>query len=321
MAEKKEKEKKDDPIIRNYDGVIEKILNETAGRVDRGIPCLISEPQWGKTYTVMKWARENDYNPIRLLCQTMEPEAIMGYDVKHPTTGELVWAAPSWLRPILKEPKKKWLVFLDELDKAREAVLSTLLTLLCDKVVQNVTLPQTVALVAAMNPARAPLPPALIERLLFIKYPLDGTDLGEGLKKLRSIAREYLEVPKCEFPKHVKNKGCVHRLENWADSSEFWTNDAFRHTIITGLVPIKDVAWWQNKLDPKAFMGVDLTAWAENAKPSDIKDSLIDILNNEKDQQKRYDVLKVLCDRANADPSGEVAQVLSKVAERMHEVS
>ena len=300
--------------------ILRKLLDETAGRKDRGIVTLIGPPQSGKTHSVLEWSKDNGREVVRLLAQTMEPEAICGYDVKHPQTGELVWAPPSWLRTILAQPKKKWTLFIDELDKAREASQTALLTLLCDRMVQNMKLPDTVAIVCAMNVPRAPMPPALVERLLFVTFPSKNDDLTKGFKTLKSLAKEYLEYPKIQVPDRVKNKGAVHRIESWTQCEGFWSDENFRHAVVVGLVPIKDVPWWTQKLDPKAFAGIDLTVWAENARPSDITNSLIDLLNSEKDQQKRFEVLKTLCDRANQDPSGEVAQVLSKVAERMAEV-
>lgn len=301
--------------------IVEKIFDETAGRADRGIPCLIGPPQNGKTHSVLWWSEKNGYKVVRLLAQTMEPEAITGYDVKHPTLpGILVHANPDWFRIIMENPKQKWVIFMDELDKAREASQTSVLTLLCDRMIQNKKLPDTVAIFCAMNEPRSPLPPALVERLLFIPFPGKNDDLTKGLKVFRSIAKEYLETPKIQFPEKKKNKGTLHRLESWQNCPDFWADEDLRHTIVVGLVPVKDVAWMMGKLDPKAFMGLDLSNWATNARPSDIKNSLIDLLNSEKDQQKRYDVLKILSDRANADPSGEVAQVLSQVAERLHEV-
>jgi len=304
--------------------IVETLLDETVGRADRGIVCFLGDPQWGKTTTVIKWSEKNDRQVIRLLAQTMEPETICGYDVKHPTTGKLVWQPANWGR-IIQDAKKgqKFTLFIDEMDKAREANLTSLLTLLCDRMIQNWKLPDDVTIVCAMNPAKAPLPPALVERLLFVQYPtqedLDQTILP-NMGILRSIAKEYLEVPKVVFPIKVKNAGTVFRMLSWTKCQEFWSNEDLRHTIVCGLVPTKDIPWWTTKLDPKAFMGVDMTSWAENARPSDIRDSLIDLLNSDRDQQKRYDVLKVLCERANADPSGEVTKVLAEVAERMHEV-
>lgn len=302
---------------------LEKLMSETAGRKDRGIVTLIGPPQWGKTEFATRWSKNEGRTMVRLLAQTMEPEAICGYDVKHPKTGELHWMPPSWLRVILKEPEKKWTLFIDELDKAREATLTALLTLLCDRMVQNQSLPDTVAIVAAMNVPRAPLPPALVERLLFVPFPT-GNDLENtilpAMDSLKSIAQEYLEVPKVAFPDRVKNAGAVFRLLSWSKCHDFWKDEMLRHTVITGLVPLKDVAWWVARLDPKAFVGVDLATWAENARPSDLMDSIVPLFNADKDQQHRYDALKKLCDRANADPSGEIAQVLAKIAEKMHEI-
>lgn len=301
------------------DNILKTIFDETAGRKDRGIPCLIGPPQWGKTYSVMQWSEMNGRKVVRLLAQTMEPEAICGYDVRN-AKGELIWAPPSWLRIIFSDPTQKWTLFLDELDKAREASQTALLTLLCDRMVQNKMLPDTVAIVAAMNVPRSPLPPALVERLLFMQFPVQNTDLTEGITTLKSIAKEYLECPNVPFPERIKNKGIAIRLESWTKFNGFWEDENLRSTVVMGLVPIKDIPWWQSKLDPKAFHGVNLATWAEKARPSDVRDSLISLLNSEKDQQKRYDVLKVLCDRANADPTSEIAKVLSDLAERMHEV-
>lgn len=302
--------------------ILRKILDETCHRMDRGIPCLIGDSQWGKTRYVSDWSKENGREMIRLLVQTKEPEAICGYDVKNPKTGDLQHALASWARKIKSSPKdKKFTLFVDELDKPREAALSSILTLMCDGIVEDYNIMERdVAIVAAMNVPRAPLPDPLVNRLLFIAYPSELEHMTSGLKKMRSIASEYLEMPKAAFPERKKNKGIIHRLESWMDCMDFWKDEAFRHTIITGLVPHKDIAYISTRLDPKAFVGIDGTMWAQEARPSDLRDMLINLLNADKDQQKRYDILKVLCDRANADPTSEFSQALATVAERMHEV-
>jgi len=304
--------------------ILKKLLSETARRKDRGVVCSIGDPQWGKTYTHTEWAREENREVIRLLVQTKEPESIVGYDVKHPVTGKLQFELASMYRKIKEGPKSKlWHIFIDELDKPREASLSSILTLICDRMIEDYTLPDTVSMSAAMNIPRAPLPEALVARLLFVPFPTTDDLTNQIIPSMgifQSVAREYLKVPKVSFPERKKNAGTIHKLLAWSKCDEFWTDEALRHTVITGLVPVEDIAWWTDKMNPKLFTGVDLTKWAELARPSDVLNSLIDVLNSDQNQQKRYDVMKVLCDRANEEPTGEMAKVLEKLADRMHEV-
>jgi len=56
--------------------------------------------------------------------------------------------------------------------------------------------------------------------------------------------------------------------------------------------------------------------WAYTSTPQDIRESLVSILDREKAAIK-YSILKVLCDRANLQPDGEISQALEWSAERM----
>jgi hypothetical protein len=291
------------------------LINATIGRRDRGVPTLIGDPQFGKTRTIETWCQEHEHTMIRLLLQTMEPETVCGYDVKHPKTGELMHAAPSWLRPILAEPKKKYMIFMDEFDKPREACLSAVLTMLCDRVVGPHRLPETVSFACAMNVPRVSLPTALIERLLFIPFPPRDFDLTSGIKKLRTVAQDYLKLPPAMIPERKKNKGTMHKLESWAELREFWENEDLRHMVVAGLVPANDVAWMMQKLDPKAFVQFDVLSWADTARPADIKDMLVDVLNSIKEPEQRLKVLSTIADRANKDESGELRQVFLDLAD------
>lgn len=299
---------------------IETLLDETADRLDRGIVTLIGPPQRGKTHTIHEWSRTRGRQVITILLQTWEPEAIFGYDVKHPKTGALQREMPSWLRRIMVEPTQKWTLFFDELDKAREASQAAVLTLFCNGTIEHWRLPPTVTLCAAMNEPKAPLPEALIERLLYVTFP-DAETLAAKLGSfgmLRSLATEYLGVPNIRLPARQRNDGQIHKLESWANIPAFWTDDALRHVIVCGLVDAKDAPWLLEHLDPKRFALFDAVAWAKNVGPTDVTAMLVDVLNAHPDTEIRKGILSALADRANADPTGELMVALKETFKRLH---
>lgn len=323
----KEEVKIPDPL--SSEEIIFKIFDETFGRYDRGIPVLIGESNWGKTWTVEDYIQKRGYGLTRLFLQSQEPETIQGYDIKetHPDGhSELVEAPPGWLRHMwrcLKEnPDQKHILFVDEIDKAREQVLATTLSIFGSGVIKNWTLDKSrVGIIGAMNAPLTPMKPELMSRLLPITFPFAEDQLTRGLSRIRTIAAEYLGMPKEDWGTfdRKKNKGVAHRLESWFDVPEFWKSEGLRNVLIKGLIPHKDIPWWQTRLDPKAFLSMDLMNWIREAGPAEIKDMLLPVFEACQDENERFNAMGELCKRATADPTGEVAQAFISIAGKVHD--
>lgn len=109
---------------------------------------LVAPPGIGKTAYV-----DAQFEHVeRLLVSSMVEEDIAG--LPYVQDGEERRAAPPWLTRLLDAESKglSCCLFLDELDKARRAVADTLLTLVANRLVGSVRLPDSICIVAAANP-------------------------------------------------------------------------------------------------------------------------------------------------------------------------
>ena len=109
----------------------------------RLIPCLIGPTGAGKTARVRQFADRVGLPVRRLLLGTMLPEDVLG--LPKVTGNQTRWSVPEWATA-------PCVLFLDELDKARPDVLSTVLTLLAERRVRDLELPQDTIIIAAMQP-------------------------------------------------------------------------------------------------------------------------------------------------------------------------
>lgn len=107
-------------------------------------PAMVGTTGVGKTSTARAVA-EATKRPLRpLLLGTMDPVDIGG--VPERTDGVFRWARPAWSH----EPRA--LIFLDELDKAREEHYAAILTMMSDLALHGIPLGEGAAIVAAAQP-------------------------------------------------------------------------------------------------------------------------------------------------------------------------
>lgn len=144
------------------------------------VPTLIGPAGVGKTTLVRRWASEMNMPVQVLLLGTMLAEEVLGAPKVIEVNGELrtVWSKPEWL---LDQP---FVLFLDELDKAREDVVSAALTLLAEGRVRKYFLPKGSQIIAVMQPVDREVflatrtGQALGDRLVFIPIHAQWNALG-----------------------------------------------------------------------------------------------------------------------------------------------
>lgn len=115
---------------------------------------LISNPGYGKTTTIQKWAKEKDYNYEQLIGSRFSPDDIMGYQVNEVGSDTLIQKDPIWFKRIMdaKNNGKSTVLFIDELSTCSDAVQGSLLSLIFDRRIGNgKELPEDTIIISAAN--------------------------------------------------------------------------------------------------------------------------------------------------------------------------
>lgn len=140
------------PIIMNDPRTVQDLLGAWPSGPEHIRPCLVGYSGVGKTYAVRQFAQSRELPLYVRLLATELPEEFLGVPVRHEAAdGQWVvrWAHPQWLLDAAARPS---VIFLDELDKARQETLAAALTLLWTGEVHGVRLHPETVIVAAMQP-------------------------------------------------------------------------------------------------------------------------------------------------------------------------
>lgn len=168
-------------------------------------PCLYGDSGVGKT-TIVKELQKIYNMPIEvILLHSMLAEEFCGIPRYDSKTKKVVWSIPEWFDK--DNPK---IYFIDELDKVNKEELGVLLTLLADRTVRNIKLPNESIIICAMQPiepstwTETKTGQALIARLLFIpvenKVGIKYLENTYGVK-LDFMPNNELKVPMLPYPK------------------------------------------------------------------------------------------------------------------------
>lgn len=108
-------------------------------------PVLSAPTGAGKTWSVKLLAEELGLKKVTLLLATMMPEDVGG--LPRIIDGHTHWALPEWM-----EGDEPLLLFMDEFDKARPETMASVLTLLAERRLRDVALPEGSVIVLGMQP-------------------------------------------------------------------------------------------------------------------------------------------------------------------------
>ena len=152
------------------------VADALAIAVSRKQPVLLwGEPGTGKSSTVRQLAESLELPLETVLASLREPADFAGLPIVD-VTGSVRLAAPAWASRLVQSGRG--LLFLDEITTAAPAVQAALLRVVLERVVGDLTLPPSVAIVAAANPVDSSsggweLTAPLANRFCHLEWPVD----------------------------------------------------------------------------------------------------------------------------------------------------
>ena len=125
------------------------MLRALAAAIRANVPVLVwGQPGVGKTAYVETWGTRNGFLVETVVGSIREASDFLGLPIE--VDGQVRYAPPAWAERLAKA--SKGLLFLDELTTAAPSVQRAMLRILQEREVGEMTLPSSVALVAAANP-------------------------------------------------------------------------------------------------------------------------------------------------------------------------
>ncbi len=300
------------------DPVAASILDAARGNPELGVPCFVGPPQEGKTHFVAAYAASRGLSLVVWNPQTTEPEEAAGLPHKYRSGGQLraTYSTPpmlpeAFVRDVERGQGDRWIIFVDEVDKAERYKLSALLTFFSalEHRLGRFVIPPGTLRVAAMNPPEAPLPEALVERMLFIPWPRTRETRLVGVEPwFRPLAESILgdSVPPIEFPARTATKGAIHRLQAWGRLDVFWRDEALRETVVYGLLPKKTASETLARLKERPTPRWEL--WAQVVRPQDLRSQFVEVANAALEAAGPEGVQAIfaaMVERGQNDPTGE----------------
>ena len=294
---------RDEPVFSLLDAAVDR---EPGDASPLGNIMLCGPSQAGKTRLVNTWAKRRNIEVLSIQAQMDQPEDIGGYPFR---TGRVVnYTNPQIIPPEYMDRDGDYVIFLDELDKAPEAVLSCLLTLLSERRIRQTKL-KPLAVVAACNPPRRPLPNPLMARLLWVPYPPKDYEVlqRESLAEVKHLLEDIYPPVEENVPELDIWYGAGHRLASWYQVPEFWKPEV-QKLVLYGSFPAAKAEVIMHRLEEHAI--VDGVAWARAADASQVRSSLVPVLMSST-IPNRNDIMRILQQRAGQDNTGELGRALS----------
>ena len=125
------------------------MLRALAAAIRANVPVLVwGQPGVGKTAYLETFGTRNSFQVETVVGSIREASDFLGLPIE--VDGQVRYAPPSWAERLAKA--SKGLLFLDELTTAAPSVQRAMLRILQEREVGEMTLPPSVALVAAANP-------------------------------------------------------------------------------------------------------------------------------------------------------------------------
>lgn len=234
------------------------------------IPCLIGPTGTGKSTIVRSLFAELGLKDVRLLLSTMLPEEVTGLP-RVVSVGDVLrteWTVPDWFS---EEPIG---IFIDELDKANELTIATILTLIAERRLRDKMLHPQTMIVAAMQPVNTALwessetYKALAARCCFIPVTGYWDYINEKYSIKISLSEEQISAPILPAPSprqvdwylqhlHLFLQNNCHRIIARGMFTEEFTNELER--LIRGMPQYLDYLIPVLNENPSQIYTLDIT--------------------------------------------------------------
>ena len=260
--------------------LVAQIVKATWQNPRLGVACLIGPPRGGKTHFLRELAVAEGRRTVWINPQCDAPEDVAGWPVRkgqtmtftHPPNLPADWLAAT-------QAGEPGLVLVDEADKAQDAILSSLLTLLNpdERRLRWTYLAPSVGISVAMNEPIRTLPEPLVERLMYIPWPLPGTGPFDSsdLRSLSVVAAGCYHEPTIRFPQRKVTVGGLYLLKAWTQQPLFWAEEEIRCTVVRGLFPEAAAAAMLPRLQAKEMAIANPVEWAQRVSAAEAIPALL----------------------------------------------
>lgn len=163
------------------------------------VPCLLGAPGIGKTEGIEEFAKSHGRNVVHIITSQILPTEVSGMTMPNQETHSM----DVFDHTRLSHMKDGDILFLDELLKGQQQVLSACLTLVQERRLMSGTMLPDVIIVAAANPLASPkmMPEEIRQRFLFLDVRFDEDSWQEYMVERGVPLPEYL------LPHLVKDGG------------------------------------------------------------------------------------------------------------------
>ena len=175
---------------------IDNLIRAAYERRDEIVLCLLGAPGIGKTEAVERFARERGVNVTHLILSQVMPNEISGITMPVPESHSM----SVFDNDRLASMKDGDILFLDEVLKAQQPVLSACLTLIQERRMMSGRKLADVMIIAAANPlpSAATLPLEIRQRFMFVKVEFIEEEWLDYMKREHSVRMDdivpYLDV-------------------------------------------------------------------------------------------------------------------------------
>lgn len=310
---------------------LQRILLAAVEKPARGVPVFVGPTQYGKTLFLRNFLIEDlgvpPQNVVWMNPQHDLPEDLGGWPMRDGSVLRFTQPAnipPRFVDPSFYDqdgnPKEKWGIIVDEIDKAREETLSAMLTFFNpdERRLRNTRISPRVPILGAMNePENRIMPDPLLARLLFLPFPCEGMRISSRphLRAVENIAAELFgDVPAVRFPVRPKAPGSLHRLVEWLGADIFWASELPKKLIVRGLFNEQDAGVVLAKMRER--LPEPTEEWARAVRPTEMIAQIVQVMSAGTYEQG-VKVLHVLVERAKPenDPTGEMGRLFTAFLE------
>ena len=209
-------------------------LQQIAGLESTRVPVLVGKTSSGKTYWIQNELSKIINLPVvKILLQHEQADEILGYPRYIEETKALSYLKPAWWTD------KPSIFFFDELDKAKEDLHASILTLLREGTLRGRHLPKGSVIICAMNEDQG-LSDPLKARCAFLPFEYNTRDIQDT--KLSNIAEHLSSAFNLtpELPDQVETMETIHFLEHYQTINPNLLQDIPKlRALVFGLFPEK----------------------------------------------------------------------------------